>query len=577
MTLTERLWNTFTHILSIASLNSFNPYGDSGSRQIPLFSPNPQDVITHGEKGPRFRPPGHAIDGPGSDFECDYSAMPGWRFCSTPESRDCWLTDDNGNFFNTSTNYEDFAPEGILREYTLNITDTTINADGLIMPEAKVFNDQYPGPWIQACWGDTVRITVINNMKHNGTSIHWHGVRQNGTVHMDGVNGVTQCPIAPGDSFVYEWKAVQYGSTWYHSHYSMQYADGLVGPLTLHGPSSGNYDEAADVPLLVTDWGKFALLTLYGNIFLILIVLAHNSGFEAVYPRVGMKDETILLNGIGDVRRQANVTPTEQVPPPYTLHFEKLEDQPNGKPKRYLLRLINTSFLTTFVFSIDNHILTVVSSDFVPIYPYSNTSVLIGIGQRYNVIVEADPISSGADQPIPEDGNFWIRTYVANCLRLGTPNRIDGYEKNGILRYNQSSTALPNTAAWQNMSMNCSDETYSSLVPVLPWEVGRPANGGEAHRVGVNGSVTGTPEFGPLAAWGIVPERFGARFTPLRIDFNDPTILHLNNTSGSWPARWIITPENFGDDDWVYLALIGDGNQGLRNVGAHPVRTKIKT
>ena len=48
---------------------------------------------------------------------------------------------------------------------------------------------------------------------------------------MDGVNGVTQCPIAPGDSFNYTWRAMQYGSSWYHSHYSVQYADGAVGPL----------------------------------------------------------------------------------------------------------------------------------------------------------------------------------------------------------------------------------------------------------------------------------------------------------------------------------------------------------
>ena len=48
---------------------------------------------------------------------------------------------------------------------------------------------------------------------------------------MDGVNGVTQCPIAPGDSFTYSWKAQQYGSSWYHSHYSVQYADGAVGPM----------------------------------------------------------------------------------------------------------------------------------------------------------------------------------------------------------------------------------------------------------------------------------------------------------------------------------------------------------
>lgn len=50
-------------------------------------------------------------------------------------------------------------------------------------------------------------------------------------MHMDGVNGVTQCPIAPGDSFNYTWRAMQYGSSWYHSHYSVQYADGAVGPI----------------------------------------------------------------------------------------------------------------------------------------------------------------------------------------------------------------------------------------------------------------------------------------------------------------------------------------------------------
>lgn len=64
-----------------------------------------------------------------------------------------------------------------------------------------------------------------------GTSIHWHGIRQLRTTYMDGVNGVTQCPIAPDDQFNYVWKTWQYGSSWYHSHYSVQYADGMQGPI----------------------------------------------------------------------------------------------------------------------------------------------------------------------------------------------------------------------------------------------------------------------------------------------------------------------------------------------------------
>jgi FtsP/CotA-like multicopper oxidase with cupredoxin domain len=128
-----------------------------------------------------------------------------------------------------------------------------INGDGVANPDGKVYNQTYPGPWIQACWGDLIRVRVKNNLKKNGTTIHWHGLRQLNSIEMDGVNGVTQCPIAPGDETVYEFRALQYGTSWYHSHYSLQYADGLHGPITIYGPSSASYDEARD-PIIITDW-----------------------------------------------------------------------------------------------------------------------------------------------------------------------------------------------------------------------------------------------------------------------------------------------------------------------------------
>lgn len=52
----------------------------------------------------------------------------------------------------------------------------------------------------------------------------------------------------------YTFPASQYGSSWYHSHYTLQYADGLYGPLIINGPSSGNYDEDLGA-LMVQDWG----------------------------------------------------------------------------------------------------------------------------------------------------------------------------------------------------------------------------------------------------------------------------------------------------------------------------------
>lgn len=59
---------------------------------------------------------------------------------------------------------------------------------------------------------------------------------------MDGVPAITQCPIPPGGSFTYSFTADLYGTSWYHSHYSAQYAAGLVGPMVIHGPDVRAYD-----------------------------------------------------------------------------------------------------------------------------------------------------------------------------------------------------------------------------------------------------------------------------------------------------------------------------------------------
>lgn len=80
----------------------------------------------------------------------------------------------------------------------------------------------------------------VTNKIDNGTSIHWHGVRQLNSVAQDGVPGVTQCPIAPGQSQTYQFRVTQYGSTWYHSHFSLQYGQGLFGGLVSSFFSDGD-------------------------------------------------------------------------------------------------------------------------------------------------------------------------------------------------------------------------------------------------------------------------------------------------------------------------------------------------
>jgi len=94
------------------------------------------------------------------------------------------------------------------------------------------YNDAVPGPEIRVRQGDRMRVVIDNGIDEE-TTVHWHGVRTPNA--MDGVPHLTQVPIAPGESFTYEFDAVDAGTFWYHPHQNstVQVGRGLYGPLII--------------------------------------------------------------------------------------------------------------------------------------------------------------------------------------------------------------------------------------------------------------------------------------------------------------------------------------------------------
>lgn len=152
MTLVSRVWHA---VVDLTVWLTATNYSFSPAQRI---LGTPVSHVPHASYDhPHFRPP--AGDPEDHTFVCDYPQMEGWSDCSTPDNRGCWLRHENGTEYNISTNYEVKFPTGITRSYTLNVTDMTIHADGIPFKEGKVFNATYPGPWIEACWGD---VSVLN-------------------------------------------------------------------------------------------------------------------------------------------------------------------------------------------------------------------------------------------------------------------------------------------------------------------------------------------------------------------------------------------------------------------------------
>jgi manganese oxidase len=115
------------------------------------------------------------------------------------------------------------------------------------------YNGSTPGPTIEAVEGDRVRILVTNHLPED-TTIHWHGILL--PSGMDGVGGLNQPHIRPGETYAYEFTLRQHGTHMYHPHADelVQMAVGMMGMFVIH-PRSGESDPVdRDFAILLHNW-----------------------------------------------------------------------------------------------------------------------------------------------------------------------------------------------------------------------------------------------------------------------------------------------------------------------------------
>ncbi|KJA16974.1 multicopper oxidase [Hypholoma sublateritium FD-334 SS-4] len=292
----------------------------------------------------------------------------------------------------------------------LYIENADISPDGFtrsaVLAGAASGASTFPGPLITGNKGDTFSLTVVNNLTDTtmlvSTSIHWHGFFQNTTAWADGVVGVTQCPIAPTDSFEYIFTGInQTGTYWYHSHYSTQYCDGLRGAMVVYDPNDpylDDYDVDDDSTVItLADW--------YHTVSPVLSA-------SGVPPT----SDSTLINGLG--RYSGDTTADLAVISVVA-------------GTRYRFRLISLSCDPNYVFSIDNHTMSVIEVDGNNVAPVAVDSIQIYAGQRYSFILTANQTAS----------NYWIRA----TPNVGGPDGFTDGFNSAILRYSTADAVEPDT------------------------------------------------------------------------------------------------------------------------------------
>lgn len=237
------------------------------------------------------------------------------------------------------------------RKFEMSIDEKEMDVAPTLKTKVWAFNGQVPGPLIHVKEGDELEVTVHNNTTLNHT-VHWHGVYQTNTWKSDGVPGVTQEPIEPGDSYVYKFIVDKPGSLWYHCHVNVPEHVGLRG---MWGPLIIDPKEPTDLEKEVT--------------------------IDAVLMFSGWNSDVAMEFGKGGHPRET--------PNYFSINGKSFPiNQPLRVKKGDVLRLRLYSASTETAFHMHGHDVLVTHKDGLPLKnPYWADVVDVPMGARIDVIV----------------------------------------------------------------------------------------------------------------------------------------------------------------------------------------------
>ena len=351
-----------------------------------------------------------------------------------------------------------------------------ITADGNVLKMFLSVNQQFPGPTLIVHEGQIVAVDVHNNLSTEGISIHWHGQHQIKTNFMDGVGLVTQCPILPGSSFRYIFRASPSGTFWYHSQMGSQRGNSLFGALIVKEKEIkypvSFIDNPASHTITVMDWyrqdpeeffqhKKIAVGWLIGlPPFTAPSDLNPSLGYSITRGPDNVNIGTnafwsALIHGKGrhsDVPYQRSNLRVYEVEPSQTYRF----------------RLIHTGTMYAFRFSIDGHRLKVMATDGYLVEPMEVDYIAIHTGERYDFLLDTKQ----------SNGNYWMKAETFEMNFGGSANppyNFTDHKAEAILHY--TGTNKPRSPEYANISSTPPECTQESPCKMLncPFEKFHPS------------------------------------------------------------------------------------------------------
>ncbi len=280
-----------------------------------------------------------------------------------------------------------------VREYNLTIDKKMVNITGKEVMGMAI-NNSIPGPTLRFTEGEYAVIHVKNNMGME-TSVHWHGLLLPN--FYDGVPYLNTPPIAPGETFTYEFALKQSGTYWYHSHTMLQEQSGVYGSFVIE-PKEKKLEYDSDLVIVFSDWTNDKPMNVLRNL---------KRGNEWMGIKKGTAtplNQVIKRGALGAQfnfwkQRMEGADIADVYYPAFLTNGKITQEYPEFKKgEKVRVRFINAGASTYFWLTFGGDDPLLVAADGLDVVPVERNKTLFGIAETYDFIVT-----------IPADGKLEIR------------------------------------------------------------------------------------------------------------------------------------------------------------------------
>ena len=450
--------------------------------------------------------------------------------------------------------------------YDLFVTDTMVNFTGKTK-HAIAINGLIPAPTLVFTEGDTAEIYLHNNL-HEETSLHWHGVILPNQA--DGVPFLTTKKVGPGDTHLYNFKVVQNGTYWYHSHSALQEQSGMYGALLFQSRNEAQSEEehsmnhsnggvspsklyTREYAVVLSEWTDNHPMQVQRRLRTANDWFSIKKGSTQSYAEA-IKEGHFKTKFINEWKRMKAMDVSDVFYNKFLLNGQPISHPSGFKAgDRVKLKVVNAGASSYFWLGYGGGKITVIGNDGNDVVPVEVDRLIIAPAETYDLVVTIPEDMSYEFRATSEDRTGYSSLWLGNGHQMQAPTlpRLKYFEGMKMMNDMMKTSGKMNDMGMQmsNQMMDMNSVMYPELMEAVDQPVDSTMNMNHSTHDMHNMSAMNTD------GGGIVTLNYDMLRSPVKTSLPETSVrtLHFTLTGNMNRYVWTIDNKTVRESDRILI------------------------